>query len=411
MGLLCLYRPMSSLPDLVFEPFSLLAGIALGGLIVFLIFLPSVMQQRRQGKQLGLVFDSLAQDALRKSSEQFLQLAQEKLKQAQMEGGADLDKRQKAISDIIDPIAKALNAMDGKIENLGKTGASLETHLKTFADDQRLLREQTQNLVSALRNPHARGRWGEMQLQRAFEIVGLIEGTHFLQQKSVSAEHGSQKPDFIVKMPGGMEIVIDVKTPLDPYWQWLDHAVDEASRDQALQQFRGHIRNHVKALGSKEYWRQFESPEFVVMFLPSEGLYALAVSNDTALLEEAAKHNIILASPTTVMGLLRVIMHGWQQQKLADEARSVAQIASELYRRISIFGDHMGKLGKNLSTAVGAYNAAVGSLEGSILPQARKMKEYHIPTGGKEVSLLPAIDESPRTITAPELNANPKEAA
>lgn len=390
--------------ELTIDTVSLAIGIGLGGLATGLVLWPKILENRRSKSQYALVFDQLAQEALRKSNEQFLQLAQEKLRQANMEGAHALDHRHKAMADMVDPIAKALQAMDLKVENLGKAGASLETHLKTFAEDQRLLREQTQNLVTALRNPQARGRWGEMQLQRAFEVVGLLEGTHFLQQKAVATDQGLQKPDFIVKLPGGMDIVIDVKAPLDPYWEWLDKSVEDGTRDAAMQQFRQRIREHVKALSSKEYWRQFETPEFVVMFLPSEGLYALAVSNDPGLIEEAAQNNIILASPTTVMGLLRVVMHGWYQQKMAEEARSIATTAAELYRRIATFGDHMAKLGKNLGTAIGAYNAAIGSLEGSVLPQARKMKEYHLPTGGREVADMVTIDESARGLLAPEFS-------
>jgi DNA recombination protein RmuC len=385
------------------DPLSLAVGVAVGALALAAFLGPKIARLKRDQEGLPQTFDALAQEALRKSQDQFLTLAQEKLKQAQMEGGFDLEKRQKAIAELVDPIGKTLKDMDSKIEGLGKAGAGLEAQLKTFADDQRFLRDQTQNLVQALRNPAARGRWGEMQLQRAFEVVGFVEGIHYRAQKSVQTAEGlTQKPDFIVALPNGIQIVIDVKTPLDPYWQILDQVNPEAD-EQNLVQFRQRVRDHLKTLSQKSYWQQFDSPEFVVMFLPSEGLYALAVSQDQALLEEAARYNIILASPTTIMGLLRVVMYGWQQQKIAEEAKTVSTLASDLYRRISIFGDHMAKLGRSLSGAVDGYNKAVGSLDQMVLPVLRKFKDLQVPTGGKDIPDPALIEDSARMLASPEL--------
>lgn len=352
---------------------------------------------------MGDAFSVTAQEVLRKSQEDFIRLAQEKLKQAQAEGGHDLEKRQKAISDLVAPIGKTLKEMEGKIEHLGKAGAGIEGQLKTFAEDQRMLRQETQNLVQALRNPAARGRWGEMQLQRALEMIGMIEGTHYLQQQTAMADGVRRQPDFIIKMPGEMEIIIDVKTPVEPYWEALERADSEAARDAALGTFRKNVREHLKQLSAKEYWRAFGTPEFVVMFLPTEGLYSMAVSNDPALIEDAAKNNVILASPTTLMGLLRVVMHGWQQQKMAEEAQNISALASDLYSRIGTFGEHMMKLGRNLGTAIGAYDDAVGSLERSVLPGARKLKDMHVQTGGKDITELKALGAAPRSLTTPEL--------
>src|SRR3990167_9095833 len=326
---------------------SLAIGFLAGGLLVLAIFMPKLARQKESQNYMQQVFDQLAQDSLRKSQEQFLQMAEEKLKQSQKDGSYDLEKRQKAVADLVDPIGKSLKEMESKIETLGKAGAGLEAQLKTFAEDQRFLRDQTQNLVQVLRNPTARGRWGEMQLQRTFELVGFVEGVHYTSQKAVQADGNTQKPDFIVTLPNGVQIVIDVKTPLDPYWQMMDEAGTQAEGNAAID-FRKKVRDHLKALSAKDYWRQFDSPEFVVMFLPSESLYSLAVSQDQSLLEEASRANIILASPTTIMGLLRVVMYGWQQQKIAEEASTVATLASDLYRSVSIFGDHMGKLGRSL---------------------------------------------------------------
>ena len=404
---------------------SVLLGLGAGLLLGF-AFLGFFMMRLREDKakletalshgeitknEMQKTFSLTAQEALRQSSEQFLQLAREKLLHAQKDGSHDLEKRQKAVAELVAPIEKSLAEMAGKIENLGKAGAGLESQLKNFAEDQRMLRQETQNLVQALRNPAARGRWGEMQLARALETIGMVEGTHYLQQQSVMSvgEGTRRQPDFIIRMPGKAQIVIDVKTPVEPYWDALESAENEAARDAAMGNFRRNVRDHLKQLSQKEYWRLFDSPEFVVMFLPTEGLYSMAVSNDPALIEDAAKNNIILASPTTLMGLLRVIMHGWHQQQMAEEARNISHLASDLYNRIAKFGEHMQKLGRNLATAMGAYNDAVGSLEASVLPGARKFKELHVQTGGREIPELPPLEQSARMLTAPELTGTEPE--
>jgi DNA recombination protein RmuC len=389
-----------------FDTASLLAGTAIGALMVAAVLVPLLLRARQSAADISRTFDQLAQESLRKNQDQFLQLAQEKLKQAQMEGSFDLERRQKAIADLVDPITKSIKDVENRIEGLGRVGTGLEAQLKTFTEDQRYLREQTQNLVHALRNPAARGRWGEMQLQRAFELIGFTEGIHYHSQKTVqSAEGGILKPDFVVSMPNGVQIVIDVKTPLDPYWQLIDQKTPSEQDATTLLAFRQKIRDHLKSLSGKDYWRQFDSPEFVVMFLPSEGLYSLAISQDQDLLEEAARANIILASPTTVMGLLRVVMYGWQQQRIAEEAKNISHQASELYRRIAVFGEHLAKLGRNLGTAVGAYNDAIGSMEKSVLPVMRKFKDMQIPTGGKDLPPTDMLEQSPRTPATPELTS------
>lgn len=348
-------------------------------------------------------FRSVAQDALKTASEQFLILAKERLGQAQAESAHDLEKRQKAVADIVDPISRTLKDMEGKLESLGKAGSGIESQLRLFAEDQRLLRQETHNLVNALRNPAARGRWGEMQLARTLEMVGMVEGVHYVQQVPTRADGAALRPDFVIRLPGGMEIVIDVKAPMEPYWKALEEAGDEAARTAAVTSFRTTVRNHLRTLSGKDYWRSFNSPEFVVMFLPTESLYSLAITSDPELLEEAARARVIIASPTTVMGLLRVAMYGWQQQKLADEARRISDLALELYRRVGKFGDHMMKVGRNLDTAVGAYNQAVGSLESMVLPGVRRLKDYQAPSGSQDIPEIKTLETLSRPLSAPEL--------
>jgi DNA recombination protein RmuC len=381
-----------------FDVLSALICLAVGGLGVAAFLLPK-LSRPRDDQALANTFDVLAQESMRKSQDQFLALATEKLKQAQMEGSHDLELRQKSIATLVDPIGKSLKDMDIKIETLGKTGAGLEAQLKTFADDQRHLREQTQNLVQALRNPMVRGKWGEMQLQRTFEMIGFIENVHYKTQVSTQTQDGVLKPDFLINLPNGVQIVIDVKTPLDPYWNLVDETNTQAY-EKNLVSFRQKVRDHVKSLSAKSYWQQFNSPEFVVMFLPSESLYSTAIGSDSTLLEEASKAGIILASPTTVMGLLRVVMYGWQQQKMAEEAKNISSLAADLYGRISTFGDHIVKLGKNLGTTINTYNDAVGSMERSMLPTMRKLKELHVSTQNKDIPGTSLIETMPRPVTS-----------
>lgn len=396
--------------DLVSGGLGLVAGLGVGVGVGLLVALWRTAALRARidhitgdRAEMDGTFRSVAQDALKTASEQFLILAKERLGQAQADGAHDLEKRQKAVAEIIDPISKTLKDMEGKLDILGKAGSGIESQLRLFAEDQRLLRQETNNLVNALRNPAARGRWGEMQLARTLEMVGMVEGVHYVQQMPVRADGAALRPDFVIRLPGGMEIVIDVKAPMEPYWKALEEAGDEASRTAAVQSFRTTVRNHLRTLSGKDYWRSFNSPEFVVMFLPTESLYSLAITSDPDLLEEAARARVIIASPTTVMGLLRVAMYGWQQQKLADEARRISDLALELYRRVGKFGDHMMKVGRNLDTAVGAYNQAVGSLESMVLPGVRRLKDYQAPSGSQEIPEIKTLETLSRPLSAPEL--------
>lgn len=345
-------------------------------------------------------FKVLSQDILDKNSERFLQQAQEKLKSLQKDGAHDLEKRQKAIETMVGPVNESLKTMENRLIELDKstqsTRSELGTHIKT-------LQNQSTRLAEALGNPAQRGQWGEMQLQRTLEMVGMVEGTHFIKQAHATTD-GIKRPDYIINMPNGLNIIVDVKTPIDPYWDAME-TNNGKMEGQNLNHFIGKIRDHVKQLGSKEYWRSFEAAEFVVMYLPTEGLYNLAVSNDKKLLEDAARQNVILASPTTAMGLLRVAMHGWKQHAMTENAREIAKIGEELYQRLNIFTGHMSKIGNGLSTAVGRYNDAVGSLEGRVLPQARKFEEMHAMQKGKEIPQMKDVDLTPRSLTFVETDA------
>jgi len=386
---------------MTFDILSAFIGLIIGALGVAALMLPKLARSKRDEETLAATFEGLAAETMRKTQDQFLHLATEKLKMAQMESAHDLEKRQTAISGIVEPIGKSLKEMEAKIENLGKTGAGLEAQLKNFADDQKNLSKHTQQLAQAMKNPVVRGRWGEMQLQRALEFVGMSEHVHYETQVSVSgAEGGQQRPDFVINLPTGVQIVIDVKTPLDPYLALIEETSEEM-QEKNLASFRQSVRTHIKTLSGKNYAKQFNSPEFVVMFLPSEGLYSTAIGNDPELLNEASKNNIILASPTTVMGLLRVVMYGWQQQTIAREAHNISALAADLFDRIATFGSHMTKLGRNLGTAVNSYNDSVGSMERSVLSTMRKLKDLHV--SNKEIIGPSPVEIMPRPVTAQAL--------
>ncbi|MEC7702242.1 MAG: DNA recombination protein RmuC [Pseudomonadota bacterium] len=390
-----------------------IAGFGLGALcaaVPLFLRITSLEKRNAQLEQapdaLRQSFDSLASEALRKNNEMFLTLARENIEKTQNNQNNDFEKRQKAIAEMVDPIAKTLKDMEQRVDHLGRTGSTLEGQLKSFALEQQRLRQETGNLVKVLSNTNDRGKWGEMQLQRAFEAIGLIEGTHFHQQVHVSDENNrGLKPDFVVHMPGGVDIVIDVNTPIEPYWKAVEEDLTQAEQQSAFKDFSSKLRDHLKTVSSKSYWQQFDSPEFVVMFLPTESLFSMAVSFDKTLIEDAAKHNVILASPTTMMGLLRVVMYGWQQQIVAEEAKTIAALGTDLYKRLSTFTGHMEKLRKGLNSALDGYNKAVGSLQSSVLPGARKFNDLKIGTGGVDLHTPQQIEAAPRVIDASQDDA------
>lgn len=403
-----------------------IAGFMLGALIVSVIALilrQKLMTQNAELKAqikaektaletasvaLDHRFKATAQEALNQSSEQFLQLAQEKLKASQSDSAHDLEKRQKAISDLIDPVTKALSAMDEKLHGLEKARVTayteLQTNLHSMAQDQLKLRQETATLVQALRSPSTRGQWGEMQLRRCLEMAGMQKGVHFEEQVSVKDNQGgTQRPDVIIKLSGGQSIVIDAKAPLDGFLDALKDGVTEEERDIALTRHARHVKEHIRSLGSKSYWEQFDTPEFVVMFLPGESYFSAALEQDPALIEAGVDQRVIPATPTTLISLLKAVMYGWKQEQLADNAREISALGSELYERISIFSGHMQRVGKGLDTAMQSYNKAVSSLENRVFVTARKFEQLHAAPGGKDIATPEQIDHTARALSAPEI--------
>ena len=390
-------------------------GGACGFLLCAMIFMRWILRLEREKAQalqqvntMGQTFDGLAQDALRKSSEQFLQLAQEKLAQSQSNSAHELEKRQKAISELIDPVNKTLHTMDAKLAELEKVRAQAYTQLTTqltgMNEDQAKLRQETSSLVQALRSPSARGQWGEMQLKRCLEMAGMVEGVHFHQQVSVDG----QRPDVVIELPGQKQIVIDSKAPIDAYLNAFKEDTSENECMRELDNHARHVKDHLKKLGAKSYWQNFDSPEFVIMFLPGESYFSAALERDPSLIEAGVEQKVIPASPTTLISLCKAVMYGWSQEKLADSAREISDLGQELYKRVAVFGGHMDNVGKGLEKAIGSYNQAIGSLESNVLPQARRFKEYQVASGSKDIDPVKLVETTARELSAPELTENKK---
>jgi DNA recombination protein RmuC len=323
-------------------------------------------------------FKALSSDALQKNNQQFLDLARQVFGRLQEGAKGDLEKRQQAISELVAPIRKSLEQVDEKIQAVEKARTSayagLQEQVRSLLESQGKLQTETNNLVFALKTPSVRGRWGEMQLKRTVEFAGMIENVDFVQQESTESEGGRLRPDLIVRLPGGKNIVVDAKAPLDAYLQ----ALESTEGDEAVRQLKRHarqIREHIKALGSKQYWRQFDpSPEFVVIFLPGEAFFSAALEQDPELIQYGTGENVLLATPTTLIALLKAAAYGWRQEAIADQAKEISALGRELYERLATQTEHFADVGKALKRAVDSYNKSLRSMESRVLVTARKFE-------------------------------------
>ena len=303
-----------------------------------------------------------------------------------------------------DPIHDALARMDAKLGDIERERAAargaLDEQLRALASGQERLRGETGALVAALRQPHTRGRWGELQLRRVVELAGMTAHCDFVEQASVSTGDGLLRPDLLVQLPGGREVIVDAKAPLHAFLDAYE-ARDETTRTSALATHARLLREHVRRLSAKAYWDQFETaPDFVFLFLPGEHFWNAALEADPALLEEGARQSVLVATPTTLIALLRAVAYGWQQERVAEDARAVAQLGRELHRRLETFAEHLGKLGARLRGAVGAYNDAVGSFEHRVLPGARRLAEHGVVSAERELAELERVEPTVRELAA-----------
>ncbi len=401
-------------------------GLALGGLLIWLL-----LQKRNRNLQhsnellqsqikaqdalqlerdaafeqangrLAKAFSEMANQSLRANSENFLRMAEQNLGAHQEKSKRELSEREKAVENLVKPIKEALNQSQKQISELEKSRSEayggIKSQLASMHENQQSLTRETHNLVNALRRPEVRGRWGEITLKRLVELAGMVDHCDFQEQVHTRADDKFIRPDMIISMPEKRTLVVDVKTPLDAYLEAIE-ANDDVQRKLGLERHARNVSDHIRKLSAKTYWQQFEeSPEFVILFIPGDQFLSAALAEEPDLIEYALSRQIILATPTSFVALLKAVAYGWRQVALADNAQEIRKLAEDLYGRLATFVGHLNKVGKQLNSSVENYNRAVGSLERKVLPGARKFTELGV-QAKKPIEQLEVLESLPRTI-------------